>query len=63
MIVSILVKTILLIVSILYIIIVVRAIIQKLILEKEMKKLIKNIQSKKAREDTDGTAITRNRDK
>lgn len=63
MIVSILLKTILLIVSILYIIIVVREIIQKIILEKEMKRLIKNIQSKKAREDTDGTAITRNRDK
>ena len=58
---SILVKTILLIVSVLYIIIVVREIIQKIILEKEMKKLIKNIQSKKAREDTDGTTTTGNR--
>ena len=63
MIVGIIVKTILLIVSILYIIIVVREIIQKVILEKEMKKLIKNIQSKKARNDTDGTATTRTRDK
>lgn len=63
MIVGIIVKTILLIVSILYIIIVVREIIQKVILEKEMKKLIKNIQLKKARNDTDGTATTRNRDK
>lgn len=54
------VTVILLIVSILYIIIVVRAIIQKMILEKEMSKLIKNIQSKKARNDTDGTTTERN---
>lgn len=55
------VTIILLIVSVLYVIIVVRAIIQKLILEKEMSKLIRNIKSKKARNDTDGTTTTRNR--